>query len=322
MQHLEDRVPPLPLAWLSGAWVIDKVRTKKQLSDFAVILERLICIHQAKKLEYLHDAALVSASARNHANPECETPQTLPADGALSPEVVCIDRCAHMIGSGIFSRETLALYVYSISLPLTASIPTEEFEGGSATTLMTILTNYSRDCKFQRWNDLYLWCLVKLTLPAWKSTTFVKGETPWSVFSSTFPTGANGIAAPFLNQSATELLMSSSDVQLFVVASCLILELVGTDEPVRINSEILHAQPQPTLTIVTDYSIGPTSVRNAYGYTYENVFYYTRANPYEAISAWLRKCASLKVAESCVDLAVCADSACAPAHNPFRKFCS
>jgi hypothetical protein len=320
MTCLEDRVAPLVIAWLSHTWVPHKTRTSAELLHFAECFEKIICNHAAKKIEYLHDASLVCADARIRASAKVQDGATLPSVDARSPTTTCRTKAAFLIGNGIFNRSALSLYIYSMALQHTSTIPTEEIVIKPAVTLLSIINAFSKECKFKRWNDLYLHVLIKQTLPAWKSTTFFVDEPPWAVFSATFPDTANTIASPILNLSATELLSQCTPAQIFAIAGCLALELTNCAFPIVINTDVLRVGKNPTLAMVTDLCVGPNEIVDAYGYMWDGVFFHTNGDPYSAIYAWVERCASLQVDAVFVDLAGCSDDGPVSPHNPFHKF--
>jgi hypothetical protein len=320
MPCLEDRVAPLVIAWLSHVWVPHKDRTSEELTHFAECLEKIICTHAAKKIEYLHDVSLVCADARIRASEVVLVGTILPSVEARSPTISCPIKAAFLIGNGIFIRSALSLYVYSMALQHTTIIPTEEIAMQPAATIASIVQAFSKECKFKRWNDLYLHILIKQTLPAWKSSTFFVDEPPWAVFSATFPETANTLASPILNLSATELLAQCTHAQVFAIAGCLALELTNCEFPIVINTEILRAGACPTLAMVTDLCVGPNEITDAYGYMWNGVFYHSKGDPYAAIYAWVAKCASSQADPVFVDLAGCSDDGPVSPHNPFHKF--
>jgi hypothetical protein len=320
MTCLEDRVPPLVIAWFSHLWVPHKDRTSEELIHFAESFEKIICNHAAKKIEYLHDASLVCADARIRASEIVLAGAILPSVDSRSPKTTCPNKAAFLVGNGIFNRSALSLYAYSMALQHTSVMPTEEIVMQPAVTLSSIINAFSKECKFKRWNDLYLHVLIKQTLPAWKSTTFFVDEPPWAVFSATFSDTANTLASPILNLSATELLAQCTPFQVFAIAGCLALELTNCEFPIVINTDVLRVGKHPTLAMVTDLCLGPSEIVDAYGYMWENVFYYTKGDPYAAIFAWIERCGSLQVDPVFVDLAGCSDAGPVSPHNPFHKF--
>jgi hypothetical protein len=162
--------------------------------------------------------------------------------------------------------------------------------------------------------------MVKLMLPAWSTSSLSAGETPWAVFSNMRHDSANALAEPLLTQSINELLTTKDPMKLFVLAGCVLLELLCCSVKLLVNTDLLKASDLPTLAVVTDNRVGVNSVVNAFGYVSKGVFYYNEMSPFAAISAWAAAYASC-ASSPLVDAVVILDDDVAVSFaNPFHKF--
>lgn len=325
---LEERLPPLQLAWLATKW-IESGPPPADIFTLVSTVSNILCTCHARSSNYMYDVALLLSKAdimEKNVTADLGTP-ALPASIDSSPTEISEHfklQLSQHIATCPYNQSIVSMYIYANALPLLEIMPTELLlQHSDLSRLKQTLIKFAEDVKWHKMGDCYLWGIIQCIIPAWQCCTLAKGDNPWAIFSVSFKDNANAIGRPFVTQSASEMLKTLSDpLHLAILLGALALEISDKPCTLSVNSHILYtaSRPEPILSVVNDCLVGTEKVTSTLGYTSNGVFFHS-PDPYVVIAGFFAALAEGSRTMSYVYVnALCNSNTALLPDNPLNKY--